>query len=93
MNSIRIVASAGSGKTTEFIRLYKEYISNGVPQEAIQILMFSRAARADFKERLGVVAKQKKPKILISKAKINTIHSLASLIVKGVRGRGTEKES
>ena len=55
--------------------------------------MFSRAARADFKERLGVVAKQKRPKILISKAKINTIHSLASLIVKGVRGRGTEKES
>ena len=57
--------------------------------------MFSRNARADFKERIRKenAKGKKKDQIKLGSVNINTIHSLAHYINKSIRNRGTGQES
>lgn len=57
--------------------------------------MFSKNAKADFKERIKKenAKSSTKDQIKLQSVNINTIHSLAYYITKSIRKRGTSQES
>lgn len=51
----KIIAVAGSGKTTALLHYIKNRLDAGVAAEKILVLMYNRSAREDFQRRLGLL--------------------------------------
>ena len=88
--SVRITASAGTGKTTTLIKNITSLINNKVKPKDIQVVMFSKTACLDFKQRiLSSAAKCTKA----SSVRVHTIHALALKLIKHYNNRTTTVET
>ncbi|WP_237068245.1 ATP-dependent helicase [Microbulbifer guangxiensis] len=65
----KIIAVAGSGKTTALLHYVKNRLAAGVAPQRILVLMYNRSAREDFARRLGALVDGPAPTV-------QTFHSL-----------------
>ncbi|MCX2782537.1 ATP-dependent helicase [Microbulbifer thermotolerans] len=65
----KIIAVAGSGKTTALLHYVKKRLQAGVPAERILVLMYNRSAKEDFERRLQSLVHGAAPAV-------HTFHSL-----------------
>ena len=86
--SVRITASAGTGKTTTLIKNISTLIKNKVKPKDIQVVMFSKTACLDFKERVRQFTDAK-----IKQVRVSTIHALALKVIKHYNNRSTTVET
>lgn len=76
---VGLTATPGAGKTTTLIRLVNQLLERGVPLERILVLSYTRAASANFRERLL----QAHPTVAGSSLEnICTIHSCAYRLIQ-----------
>ena len=72
----RVVAVAGSGKTTTFVEMVAERLIAGMDPKRILVVMFNKSAQVDFEQRLSQrLANQTLPEV-------RTFHSLALRMYK-----------
>jgi superfamily I DNA/RNA helicase len=91
-----MIASAGSGKTTAFVKIVHNLIvQQHIDYDAVQVMMFSKQARDDFKQRINKfnATLPKKQRLTQTRIKINTIHSLCYYICKNARRPDTNTET
>ena len=70
-----IIAGPGSGKTRTLTERVRHLVSEGISQERIRVITFTRAATAEFKQRL-------ENEYRLTDVPVSTIHSLARHILK-----------
>jgi DNA helicase-2/ATP-dependent DNA helicase PcrA len=72
----RVLAVAGSGKTTTMVHRVAHLLKNGVPARQIGLLMFNRLAREQFEARLRAVAPSS------NRPYVYTFHAFAYTVIK-----------
>ena len=81
---MRVIASAGTGKTSFIIDSVVNLLRAKVPVSAMLVIMFNKQAQLDFQHRIKSLRESK-----CSFTGVSTIHALANYIMKGVPRRGT----
>ena len=77
----KIIAVAGSGKTTALLHYIKNRLHAGTPAARMLILMYNRNAKDDFSQRLVKLCGNQVPRV-------NTFHSLGFQIYQRMIARG-----
>ena len=78
----RVVAVAGSGKTTTFVEMVAERLISGMDPKRILVVMFNKSAQVDFESRLA----QRLPNQILPE--VRTFHSLALRMYKRLASIG-----
>ncbi|MBY6189108.1 ATP-dependent helicase [Microbulbifer agarilyticus] len=77
----KIIAVAGSGKTTALLHYIKNRLGAGVDPRRILVVMYNRSAREDFSVRVQALCGQKSPAV-------NTFHSLGYRLYQRMMAAG-----
>ena len=77
----KIIAVAGSGKTTALLHYIRNRLQSGTPAARMLILMYNRNAKEDFSQRLDRLCGNPVPRV-------NTFHSLGFQIYQRMIARG-----
>ncbi|KUJ80245.1 ATP-dependent helicase [Microbulbifer flavimaris] len=77
----KIIAVAGSGKTTALLHYVKNRLAGGVAPQRMLVLMYNRSAREDFARRLTALVEGKTPTV-------QTFHSLGYRLYQRMIGNG-----
>lgn len=78
-----VKAVPGSGKTTTLVKRVQHLLKNGVLPEQIMVLMYNKAAKVSFTEKLALTLKNE-----YSLPPVRTFHGLALNIVQHAERRG-----
>ncbi|WP_299593316.1 ATP-dependent helicase [uncultured Microbulbifer sp.] len=77
----KIIAVAGSGKTTALLHYIKNRLASGTAPQRMLVLMYNRNAKEDFSRRLGALCGDRIPRV-------NTFHSLGFQLYQRMIARG-----
>ncbi|WP_078084108.1 ATP-dependent helicase [Microbulbifer mangrovi] len=77
----KIIAVAGSGKTTALLHYIKNRLGTGITPQDMLVLMYNRSAKEDFSQRLRALCGNRVPAV-------NTFHSIGYRLYQRMIARG-----